>query len=40
MTFEQFGSIDFGNINVTGLGGTGWPSGGSGDQFPLSNGAY
>ncbi len=40
--FENFTSIDFGNINITGTGGTGWPSGGSGggDQFSLVGGLY
>ena len=34
MLFSDFGHIDFGDLNITGTGGTGW------DQFLVDNGRY
>ena len=35
----DYHTIDFGDANIVGTGGTGWPQGG-GDGFPLVGGVY
>ena len=39
LIFRNYAMLDFGNIDVKGMGGSGWPTGGSGG-FPIVNGNY